>query len=40
MDLDRLLDYIRQTMLDKRHGIERENALVKWEQRGLAKRRS
>ena len=26
---DALLDYIRQTMLDKRHGIERENALVK-----------
>jgi MerR family transcriptional regulator/heat shock protein HspR len=26
---DGLLDYIRQTMLDKRHGIERENALVK-----------
>lgn len=29
MEFDRLLDYIRQTMLDKRHGIERENALVK-----------
>ena len=29
VEFDRLLDYIRQTMLDKRHGIERENALVK-----------
>ena len=29
MRFDQLLDYIRQTMLDKRHGIERENALVK-----------
>lgn len=29
MEFDRLLDYIRQTMLDRRHGIERENALVK-----------
>src|ERR1044071_7892467 len=28
MNFDRLLDYIRQTMLDKRHGFERENALV------------
>ena len=39
MNFDRLLDYIRQTMLDKRHGIERENALVKLEPRGLTKRR-
>src|ERR1043165_6699591 len=39
MDLDRLLDYIRQTMLDKRHGIERENALVRHEPKGLAKAR-
>ena len=38
MEFGRLLDYIRQTMLDKRHGIERENALVKSPQRGLAKR--
>ncbi len=29
VEFDRLLDYIRQVMLDKRHGIERENALVK-----------
>ncbi|HEV7768210.1 MAG TPA: MerR family transcriptional regulator [Thermoanaerobaculia bacterium] len=29
VQFDRLLDYIRQTMLDKRHGIDRENALVK-----------
>ena len=26
---DRLLEFIRQTMLDKRHGISRTNALVK-----------
>jgi MerR family transcriptional regulator/heat shock protein HspR len=26
---DRLLEFIRQTMLDKRHGIVRTNALVK-----------
>ena len=34
---DRLMEYIRQTMLDRRHGIERENALVKAVPRGLAK---
>ena len=34
---DQLLDYIRQTMLDKRHGIERENALVKSAPRGLTR---
>ena len=38
MNFDRLLDYIRQTMLDKRHGIERENALVKAVPRDLARR--
>lgn len=38
MDFDRLLDYIRQTMLDRRHGIERENALVKLAPTGLTKR--
>ncbi len=37
MEFDRLLDYIRQTVLDKRHGIERENALVKSQTRVLAK---
>lgn len=37
MEFDRLLDFIRQTMLDKRHGIERSNALVKAAPRGLAK---
>jgi MerR family transcriptional regulator/heat shock protein HspR len=37
VEFDRLLDYIRQTMLDKRHGIERENALVKSEPRGLTR---
>ena len=39
MNFDRLLDYIRQTMLDKRHGIERSNALVKATPRGLTKTR-
>jgi MerR family transcriptional regulator, heat shock protein HspR len=39
MEFDRLLDYIRQTMLDRRHGIERENALVKAVPRGLARYR-
>jgi MerR family transcriptional regulator/heat shock protein HspR len=38
MNFDRLLDYIRQTMLDKRHGIERENALVKAVPRDLTRR--
>src|ERR1051326_3605435 len=38
MEFGRLLDYIRQTMLDKRHGIERENALVKAQPKGLTKR--
>lgn len=38
MEFGRLLDYIRQTMLDKRHGIERENALVKATPRGLVRR--
>jgi MerR family transcriptional regulator, heat shock protein HspR len=37
MQFDRLLDYIRQLMLDKRHGIERENALVKATTFGLMK---
>ena len=39
MQFDRLIDYIRQTMLDKRHGIERENALVKAVSRELTKTR-
>jgi MerR family transcriptional regulator/heat shock protein HspR len=34
VEFDRLLDYIRQTLLDKRHGIERENALVKTQPQG------
>lgn len=38
MEFGRLLDYIRQVMLDKRHGIERENALVKAAPLGLTKR--
>ncbi|HEY3052851.1 MAG TPA: MerR family transcriptional regulator [Thermoanaerobaculia bacterium] len=37
MEFDRLLDYIRQNVLDKRHGIERENALVKSTRRDLTK---
>jgi MerR family transcriptional regulator/heat shock protein HspR len=39
VEFDRLLDYIRQCMLDKRHGIERENALVKAMPRGLTRTR-
>lgn len=39
MEFDRLLDFIRQTLLDKRHGIERENALVKLTSRNLTKMR-
>jgi len=38
MEFGRLLDYIRQMMLDKRHGIERENALVKAVPMGLTRR--
>ena len=38
VQFDRLLDFIRQTMLDRRHGIERENALVKATPRNLTKR--
>lgn len=38
MQFDQLLDFIRQAMLDKRHGIERENALVKSERRDLTRR--
>ncbi len=39
VEFDRLLDYIRQCMLDKRHGIERENALVKAGPQGLTRTR-
>ena len=39
IDFGPLLDYIRQAMLDKRHGIERENALVKHEPSPLTRRR-
>jgi len=39
MEFGRLLDFIRQTMLDKRHGIERGNALVKALPRGLTRTR-
>jgi len=37
MQFDMLLDFIRQAMLDKRHGIDRENALVKAQPRGLTR---
>jgi MerR family transcriptional regulator/heat shock protein HspR len=37
VQFDTLLDFIRQTMLDRRHGIERENALVKAAPRNVAK---
>ena len=39
VEFDRLLDYIRQVMLDTRHGIEPENALVKAMPRGLTRTR-
>lgn len=39
MQFDRLLDFIRQLMLDRRHGIERTNALVKAMPRHLTKLR-
>ncbi len=39
MEFDRILDFIRQAMLDKRHGIERGNALVKAAPRGLTRLR-
>jgi MerR family transcriptional regulator/heat shock protein HspR len=34
---DQMMRVIRQSVLDKRHGIERENALVKSPPRGLTK---
>jgi MerR family transcriptional regulator/heat shock protein HspR len=37
VEFDRILDYIRQMMLDKRHGIERGNALVRAVEMGLTK---
>ncbi|MEO8379570.1 MAG: MerR family transcriptional regulator [Acidobacteriota bacterium] len=39
VEFDGLLDYIRQCMLDKRHGIERTNALVKAMPLGLTRTR-
>jgi MerR family transcriptional regulator, heat shock protein HspR len=38
MEFDRVLTFIRQTLLDRRHGIERTNALVRAPSRHLAKR--
>jgi MerR family transcriptional regulator/heat shock protein HspR len=37
MEFERVMDYIRQNVLDKRHGIDRENALVKAMPRGLTR---
>jgi MerR family transcriptional regulator/heat shock protein HspR len=37
VEFDRILDFIRQAMLDKRHGIERGNALVRAVEMGLTK---
>jgi MerR family transcriptional regulator, heat shock protein HspR len=34
---DQMMKVIRQAVLDKRHGIDRENALVRTQPRGLAK---
>jgi len=39
MNFDRLLEFIRQGVLDKRHGIDRENALVKAAPQGLTRTR-
>jgi MerR family transcriptional regulator, heat shock protein HspR len=39
VEFDRVMDYIRQNVLDKRHGIERENALVRAVPRGLTRTR-
>ena len=39
VEFDRVMDYIRQNVLDKRHGIERENALVKLQPKVLTKAR-
>jgi MerR family transcriptional regulator, heat shock protein HspR len=39
MEFDRILDFIRQAMLDKRHGIERSNALVKAQTREVTRTR-
>jgi MerR family transcriptional regulator/heat shock protein HspR len=36
---EQMMRVIRQSVLDKRHGIERENALVKSPPRGLARTR-
>jgi MerR family transcriptional regulator/heat shock protein HspR len=36
---DQMMRVIRQSVLDKRHGIDRENALVKSPPRGLTKAR-
>jgi MerR family transcriptional regulator/heat shock protein HspR len=37
MEFEELMDFIRQALLDKRHGIDRENALVRVGPRHLTK---
>lgn len=37
IEVDRLLDYVRREMLDKRHGVSRQHALVRLERGPLAK---
>lgn len=39
MQFDALLDFIRQNVLDKRHGIDRENALVIVQPRGFTRQK-
>lgn len=39
MEFDRVIDYIRQCMLDRRCGMDRENALVLLERKDVARRR-
>jgi MerR family transcriptional regulator/heat shock protein HspR len=38
VEFERVMDYIRQCMLDRRHGIDRVNALVKATSRELTRR--
>ena len=39
LQFDGLLDFIRQNVLDKRHGIDRENALVRTQPNGLTRQK-
>jgi MerR family transcriptional regulator/heat shock protein HspR len=38
IEVDRLLDYVRREMLDRKHGVSRQHALVRVERSPLAKR--